>query len=61
MLPAPTAELTGFNLLAHVMGMAARKRGETVVDNPFGEEPDASAAWLDGWMREAGAGPAASC
>ena len=48
---AANADLSGFALLAHVMGMAARGRGETAVDNPFAEEPEASAAWLDGWMR----------
>lgn len=48
------APLAGFQLMAHVMGMAARKRGETAVDNPFCDEPEASAAWLDGWMRTEG-------
>jgi len=49
----PARDLSGFALLAHVMGMAARDRGETAVDNPFRDEPAAADAWLDGWMRNA--------
>ncbi|WP_114393858.1 hypothetical protein [Oleisolibacter albus] len=49
-------ELTGFALMAHVMGMAAHARGETALDNPFTEEPDCSAAWLDGWMKAGASG-----
>ncbi|ACI97694.1 hypothetical protein [Rhodospirillum centenum] len=47
----PVLPLTGFALLAQAMGLAAAGRGETALDNPFVEEPGASAAWIDGWMR----------
>ncbi len=55
MQTAAQTELTGFALLAHVMGMAARGRGDTALENPFGEEHDCASAWLDGWMQAAGA------
>lgn len=51
---AARVELTGFALLAHVMGMAARDQGGTALENPFEEEPDCADAWLDGWMRTDG-------
>ena len=54
MSTALTAELNGLPLMAHIMGMAARRRGDAAVENPFTDEPDASSAWLDGWMRESG-------
>lgn len=44
-------QLSGFALLARAMGMAAGNRGETALDNPFVDEPEASAAWIDGWMQ----------
>lgn len=57
MLSAQAVELSGFPLLAHIMGMAARQRGDAAVENPFCDEPDASSAWLDGWMQAAGSRP----
>jgi len=50
-IAATRTEPTGFNLMAHIMGMAARRRGEGVMENPFTDEPGASDAWLDGWMQ----------
>lgn len=43
-------EPSGFALLAHAIGMAARRAGENALTNPFADEPGAFTAWLDGWM-----------